>query len=172
MITLNLIPYKKRKELLKKRTDQFILFFTVISFFFLLIALVLLLLNSLLSKRITDVIEANVGVRDINLRSAKLNKDIRTINTIQDTYRFYTDLIVELTQVVPSTVEISRVSIDGINNVILIEGTALTLESLFQFRETMEASGKFKSAEFSTSDFLGATNTEFRMEATMNLLTL
>jgi len=166
MITLNLLPYSKRREIETEKGNQLVLVFGIFSLFFLFVTVVLMLANVVMRGLITDLMFRAVSY-DQN-RAEALNRKTAALNKIQENFILYTDSLIDFTKIVPSGVKIEDLMMDKTNKDIKIRGAAKSRDDLMQFKENLEESGRFLNVRLPTENMLAEGYISFEIAAGVN----
>ncbi len=168
MITLNLLPYSKRKEIEIKKGSRLVLFlFVAVSFFFFL-TVALILVHFSLAKQINNLkFKAVSG--EIKNQLASLNKKVSVLEQIQDKFFLYSDSLVDFAVLVPYGVTIEEMTISKTDGVINVKGTASARDDLIQFKKNLDESERFSEVKSPIENILSEEHINFQITAKINL---
>jgi len=172
MITLNLIPTSKKKDL--KLIRYFIFTKNLVMIFFLmtsLVAMILLFSKLILQNFFTTVVEQNTlttkYVRIFNTDIKDFNLKLDMVDKIQKDYIGWADFINALAKIVPDGIVLDSININ--QNAILITGLADNRAGLIEFKENLEASGLFSEVTVPLDNLLTRENISFSLKAKLVL---
>ena len=172
MITLNILPPRKKQELqlaeiyiIIKNSIILILFLTIIA------AIILLLAKITLQNQFNKIIEQGT----LTTKVAKVfNQDIREFNQrlaavskIQKDYIDWTKFLIGLTQLIPEDVKVDSITIDG--NKILVSGLAKSRTQFLALKDNLENSELFSNVVVPLENLLKKDNVDFDLKADINL---
>lgn len=172
MITLNLLPPNKKREL------QLAQLYTIIKNLIILIlllttliAIILLFTKMILQNHFNKIVEQTTLTTKF---SRLFNQDIKTFNQqltevegIQKNYIPWTNFFIVFSQVVPDDIGISNLTIN--QNKILISGLAKTRVKLLEFKDNLENSDLFSEVVVPLENILKKENIDFSIKANINL---
>ena len=146
MITLNLIPPDKKKDLEKIRyyimaKNLIVVILLIIS----LVTIILLLSKLILQDNFTNVVERNTlttqYARIFNVDLKKFNRNLQLTKKIQSDYIPWTNFMVSFTKLIPNDVQIESLNLN--KETLLITGFAKTRDALLRLKENFENSEFF-----------------------------
>lgn len=175
MIELNFLPQTDQKvskqKYLLAMLKQVIVWFNLTV---LIVGILLLWSKFFLERNLASWQEQSILVAQNRLSMAdqveNLNKDIRDLNTIQEDYVVWSNVITEIAQLVPPGNRIDELRIDTNGNTFKLSGFSSTRNNLLQLEENLEESdliGKdFKSP---LSNLLSPRDIEFEFSGSFVL---
>lgn len=168
MITLNLLPYSRRKEIEVKKGEHFILFFGVIFLFFFLMTIALMMANTILIKKVIDLAMSGVVASDIQSQAEELNRKIFNLNQVQNKFILYTDSLVNFSEIVSPGIKIGELDFNGVEGSVRVRGVALTQDDLDQFKKKLEDSERFLDVKVLAENNLPDGQIGFEIVAKVN----
>jgi Tfp pilus assembly protein PilN len=173
MITLNLLPPTQctaiRKERIYLIIENFLSIFLVI---LIITALILFLAKKTLEKNLKELaiqdVQANIKTSELNKKIQAVNNTLEIIEEIQKKTKNISPFILEFSQTVPEKAKIDSLQINPKDNSVGIKGWASTRSDLLEFKENLEASGKFTKIEIPLSSLLEKENLEFDINCIIN----
>jgi len=171
MITLNLIPPSKKKELLLTQLyvgiKNLIIFILLIS---IIVAILLLSTKAILENYFGKIIEETTLVtkyaNTFNQDIRQFNGEINALAKIQDDHIDWLVFLADLSEITPSDVAVNHVGIE--KNKILINGTAKTRSVLLEFRDALAHSEVFTDVDLPLEYQLKREDIEFSIKATLD----
>jgi len=172
MINLNLLSLKDKEKI--KIEKNFLLIKNVVFVVSLALAIIIV---SLLSTRIILNIyikdfDKTIENEEILLSSTKraslekstkdLNSQLNTIESIQKEYVKWSNLLTELTKIVPGGVKINSLELNKNNKKVNITGVSINREVLLEFQNNLKNSNYFTNITSPISNLLVRENVEFQ----------
>ena len=170
MITLNLIPPNKKKELLL--TQLYIVIKNLIIFILLisiLIAILLLgtkvILQNYFGKFIEETTLVTKYANTFNQDIRQFNGEINALAKIHDDHIDWLAFLADLSAMTPADVALNHVGVE--KNKVLVNGTAKTRSVLLEFRDALAKSKILTDVDLPLEYQLKRENIEFSIKATL-----
>ncbi|MCL5410682.1 MAG: PilN domain-containing protein [Patescibacteria group bacterium] len=158
-MAINLLPPKFKQEKKIKKTAQTISIFLTTVFIIILILTGSILAADYSTKKDLDKVNAKIEEENKILLRYKATEDsIKAVNSklgkiesVNTNRILWSNLIVELSKLTPSQIQIKTMVLDKENNKVSLTGFAETRSDIARFKEKMSSSKYFKNVTFSSS---------------------
>lgn len=169
MITLNLLPDALKEDLKSKHTHLIFVNASVVLFVVLTAVTIFILLGRMVLQNqfVNTVMETTL----VNKRSSpiaedveKINNTIKTVADIQQDFVPWSNLIIDLSQLVPPDVNLRQVSIIQKNNTLKLSGYAATRSAFLEFKDNLTESPIFTTVDSPISNLLKQEDIQFTLD--------
>jgi len=175
MISLNLIPKDKKKELglanFYITLKNIIILFLIIT---ILVAISLLTTKAALQNYFNAVVNQSTlttqYASSFNKGVQKFNKKLAAVESIQSNYIVWTNFFIEFSKLVPNDITINSIDVDA--KKILIFGQAKDRQDLLNLEKKLKASNLFDNVKIPLENLLRKTDIDFNIKADVNINTL
>jgi len=173
IITLNLASYTSRKYLIKEKINILIkdvilmlLFIMLINSIYIFIAYTFLNKNYKEIKNLKESIQMHN--QPFNQEIADINKKIKIIDGAQKDYVKWSEKIIQLNEIVPANIKLTRFKFDKNNNSFEIFGWALKRNDFLNFKENLEKNSMISELNSPLSNLLLQENINFSLNGKLN----
>ncbi len=158
-MVINLLPPKFKQEKKIRKSVKTVSIFLLTIFIILLILTGGILAASYFTKEDLKKIDARIAEQEkILFRYKETEDEIKTVNTklskiesVNNNRVFWSILLIELSKLTPSQVQIKTLTMDQKNKKTTLTGFAETRNDIARFKEKMSSSKYFKNVTFSSS---------------------
>lgn len=172
MITLNLIPPIKKREI--RLTQIYILIknlIVLLLFLAIVVAITLLLTKMFLQNYFNNIVEqTTLTTRHTNIFNKdfkEFNERLKVIKEIQKEHAYWTGFFVKFSKLAPAGLILDNLIIN--KNKILITGTAKMRDQLLVLKTELENSELFANVEIPLENLLKKEEVNFNIKADINL---
>lgn len=173
MIKLNLLPpaqqdylHYERIYLYCRRVALLFLTFTVF------ISGILLGARLLLQDNFSAVLTSNNNLNGhdygIEQQISNINRDLRNVQTIQANFVKWSELMVDLSRVVPPNVQLSYLDLEQNNHTFNLTGLAAARDDYLKLQANLEQLPYLKNVSSPLTNLLQRTNVNFQFTGTFN----
>jgi Tfp pilus assembly protein PilN len=171
MKTINLLPKSEQKELKLELISQKLLVFWIVVIvsllgFFALTVGARFYLTSIIKETDKQIVEnqkvlESSDYRDLQKEISTLNSNIKEIKNIESQHVYWSKALVELSNLIPPTMQLNQVTIDSASGKVTITGQAVDRESVIGLWASVIKSEYFKNIDFPLSNLEKAKNANF-----------
>lgn len=178
MITLNLLPKKLKKEIESKKANVWVVGMFILSFVIFGLTIELFFATKkLLSSNLESLEEQHNAFgqyfdseknQEIEQKVNTINKMFINIDKIQKGRTSWSEIMVELTLIVPSEVKLYKVEMDKLENKVVITGFAQSRDDLLRFEESLKNFDYLGSVDLPSDFLIEPRDIPFELNATLN----
>lgn len=168
---LNLIPHTLEDDLAKEHHIAIVLRASIIiCITILLCAGILYASNQWLHAQLADIDHLLYQPNQLATIDSVTNTNARitTINSVQKKYTEWSELLGDITAVIPSGISITYITVSATNETFEIKGDAKTREDLTTLKSALERTEHITSVSAPLSNFLEQTDIHFQFTGTLN----
>lgn len=170
MLTLNLVSQSLKKEIklkrvygLTKKLYYLLTIIVIITSIFLMAAKIIL--QNEFNRIVNETTLVTKNNQSYTPKVKEINSKINNAFQVQNNYIDWSNLLAEISLIMPSDVTLSYVKAEKNNSNIVIRGVADSRDGLLQFKKSLEESKYFTAIEFPIKNILEKENINFTINA-------
>lgn len=173
MITLNLLPSNKKKQLKNQRLYSAIKEAVVLIILFTsIIAIMLWVSRYYLEKQLADLIVTNSlqlkSQEQTALKIQTINNKLKTIDNLQKNRYHLGQLIQQLTTITPASISYNQIRFFFQQKTIELSGTAKTRNDLLSLKNSLETTKWIKKINLPMDNLVNKENNQFQITIELN----